>query len=156
MLCAAIRFLTGVVKPKSMNKKNLEHTLIPRIKRHHQPTTTRMWKIKMKEKPLEKHEHQIRKKKTLEFHIGPNEHQGFRTWFLTRTTCRLSPKDTSTNKQPNIYSPHKSIKTERKKETRSSSLSLSLSLSHKKATLNFWFAPTTKLLWMGGKSVHQF
>lgn len=79
MLCAAIRFLTGVVKPKSMNKKNLEHTLIPRIKRHHQPTTTRMWKIKMKEKPLEKHEHQIRKKKTLEFHIGPNEHQGFRT-----------------------------------------------------------------------------
>jgi hypothetical protein len=65
---------------------------------------------------------------------------------LEHDFCRLSPKDTSTNKQPNIYSPHKSIKTERKKETRSSSLSLSLSLSHKKATLNFWFAPTTKLL----------
>jgi hypothetical protein len=47
MLCAAIGFLTGMVKPKSMNKKNLENTLIPKKKEHHQPTTTRMRKIKM-------------------------------------------------------------------------------------------------------------
>jgi hypothetical protein len=32
MWCAAVRFLTGVVKPKRMNKKNLEHTLIPKKK----------------------------------------------------------------------------------------------------------------------------
>jgi hypothetical protein len=59
-----------------------------------------------------------------------------------------------TNKQPNIYSPHKSIKTERKKETRSSclslSLSLSLSLTHKKQLWTFGLPPPPNCFeWVG-------